>query len=88
MPDYPWKDHPEAVLGTVYFYFAYKGDPTKIPDAQLQAFVAAHQDSAGSLSAEKVKIAVHAVRKLDTGKGKFGPSELLMSIWEALVPLM
>lgn len=86
MPDYAWKNNRHAILGTVYLYFAYGCDVTKIPATAIDSFVAAHQDPVGSLSASKVRDAVKAVRYLDTGTG-LQPSKDLVAIWNALLPL-
>lgn len=87
MPDYAWKNNRHAILGTVYLYFAYRCDEKQIPASAIGSFIAAHQDTAGSLTEEKVRAAVQAVRKLDKGTGKFGPSQDLVDIWTALLPL-
>lgn len=87
MPDYSWKNNRHAILGTVYLYFAYGCDETKIPSSAIDSFITAHQDSRGSLSESKVRAAVQAVRKLDTGAGMYGASQDLRDIWSALLPL-
>ncbi len=87
MPNYSWKNNRHAILGTVYLYFAYGCDEQRIPTNVIASFIAAHQDADGSLTESKVRAAVHAVRKLDKGSGKFGSSEDLDAIWEALLPL-
>jgi len=71
----------------VYLYFAYGCDEEKIPASVINSFIAAHQDAADSLTDSKVRAAVQAVRKLDKGTGKYGPSQDLVDIWTALLPL-
>jgi hypothetical protein len=80
--DYPWESHPEAVLGTVYLYFAYGPKP---PADVLRSFVDCHQDG-GRLHEGKVRDAISAVSKLDGGSG-LGSSQLLDDIWTLLAPL-
>ena len=87
MPNYSWKNNRHAILGTIYLYFAYGCDETQIPSNVIGSFIAAHQDPAGSLTASKVRAAVQAVRKLDKGTGMYGPSQDLIDIWNALLPL-
>jgi hypothetical protein len=87
MADYAWRNNRHAILGTVYLYFAYGCHETKIPATAIRSFIAAHQDAAGSLTDASVRAAVHAVRKLDTGNGKFRASKDLVAIWNALLPL-
>ncbi len=79
---YSWDQHPEAVLGTIYLYFAYGTD---VPPGVLADFVTRHQD-AGLLNEDKVKAAISAVARLDGGPG-LGSSQLLRDFWNALVPL-
>ena len=87
MSDYAWRNNRHAILGTVYLYFAYGCNETKIPLSVISSFIAAHQDAKGSLTESKVRAAVQAVRKIDTGTGKYGPSQDLTDIWQALLPL-
>jgi hypothetical protein len=82
---YPWRNHAEAVLGTVYLYFAYGRNPANIPAGVIRASVDAHQDR-GQLDEDAVRAAVSAVRKLDGGPG-LKPAELVTDIWDALAPL-
>ncbi|HSK03375.1 MAG TPA: hypothetical protein VK932_19120 [Kofleriaceae bacterium] len=79
---YSWDQHPEAVLGTIYLYFAYG---TEVPPGVLADFVTRHQD-AGLLNEDKVRAAIAAVARLDGGPG-LGSSQLLRDFWNALVPL-
>jgi hypothetical protein len=85
-PSYSWEAHPVAILGTIYLYFAYGRHEEKIPNDVINVFVSAHQDG-DALTADKVRAAVQAVRKLDTGNGKFGPSQKLQAIWDAMATI-
>lgn len=84
---YSWESNPVAILGTIYLYFAHNLHESNIPPAAMTSFIATHQDAAGELTPDKVRAAVQAVRKVDTGTGKFGPSQRLQAIWTALQPV-
>lgn len=84
--DYSWDTHPAAVLGTIYLYLQYDRNTSKIPESEIEAFVARHQDD-GRLDATRVRAAMSAVAKLDGGPG-LGASKLLTSLWTALTPLI
>jgi hypothetical protein len=83
---YAWDDHPEAVLGTIYLYFASNCDPRDIGEERLAAFVERHQDDKGTLTASLVVTAVEAVRGRD-GRSGPRPSKTLVALWDALAPV-
>jgi hypothetical protein len=85
-PPYAWDDHPEAVLGTIYLYFAWNCDPRGISEERLAAFVERHQDHTGTLTASLVVTAVEAVRGMD-GRSGPRPSRMLVALWDALAPV-
>jgi hypothetical protein len=84
---YSWENNPVAILGTVYLYFAHGRHEGNISQNAMATFIATHQDAEGQLTDSKVRAAVQAVRRLDTGDGMYRPSQRLEAIWAALQPV-
>ena len=84
--EFAWDEHPEAVLGAIYLYFASSCNPLLIQEALLEAFLARHQDEKQRLTIRQIELAVAAVRALD---GRSGPraGKVMMAMWDALAPL-